>query len=170
MRLALIGYGKMGRMLEQLAPGRAVDLHVGFAPDGLAAVAQRALAAVAPAPFEGNMMLRLNDPLGFLRSIRAWLAVHRPPDARSVSIRVTDADVTASIEWRAFGVAIGTRELPEHVDQYPGVIPAEFLDLLTRPLDADAGRTLGVVGVAGDLRQVPQVALAGAGAVQRTFE
>jgi hypothetical protein len=62
-------------------------------------------------------MLRLNDPAGFLRGIRSWLAANRPPDARSVSIRITDIpETTVSIEWRAFGVAIGSRTLPDHVE------------------------------------------------------
>ena len=62
------------------------------------------------------MMLRVNDPLGFLRAIRGWLARNRPSDARSVSIRVMDAGVTISLEWRAFGLVVGSRELPEHVE------------------------------------------------------
>ena len=108
--------GLIHGVLAALPEGATIDLNVGFAPDPLAAIAAERLADREPVPYGGNMMLRLNDPLGFLRSIRAWLAVHRPPDARSVSIRVVDADVTVSIEWRAFGVAIGSRELPEHME------------------------------------------------------
>jgi hypothetical protein len=31
----------------------------------------------------GNMMLRLNDPLAFLRGIHGWVAANRPPDAQA---------------------------------------------------------------------------------------
>jgi len=89
---------------------------VGFAPDGLTDAAASALPDVTPEAYPGNMMVRLNDPAGFLRGIRSWLAAHKPADARSVSIHVTDSDVTVSVEWRAFGVAIGSRELPDHVE------------------------------------------------------
>jgi GNAT superfamily N-acetyltransferase len=112
---AAIG-GLVRHVLERLAAGQQIDLHVGFAPDGLAAVAGRALPNVAPAPYEGNMMLRLNDPAGFLRGIRGWLAGLRSADSRSVSIGVADAGVTVSLEWRAFGLAVGSRRLPEHVE------------------------------------------------------
>lgn len=103
-------------VLERLAPGASMDVQVGFAPDGLVALAEGRCGGVAPTPYDGNMMLRLNDPAGFLRGIRGWLAARRPPDARSVSIRVTDLDTTISIEWRAFGLAIGSRELADHVE------------------------------------------------------
>lgn len=112
---AAIG-GLVGRVLGNLEPGQSIDLHAGFAPDGLPALVASALPGVAPAPYEGNMMLRLNDPARFLRGIRGRLAALRPADRRSVSVRVTDAEVTVSLEWRPFGLAVGSRELPDHVE------------------------------------------------------
>ena len=108
--------GLVGRVLANLGPGQSIDLHAGFAPDGLPGVVAAALPGMAPAPYEGNVMLRLNDPAGFLRGIRGWLAALRPADRRSVSVRVTDAEVTVSLEWRPFGLAVGSRELPDHVE------------------------------------------------------
>jgi predicted N-acetyltransferase YhbS len=109
--------GLLRHVLERLGPDATVDVHTGFAPDGLAALAAGPLAATPVVPYDGNMMLRLNDPAGFLRGIRGWLAANRPPDARSVSIAITDMPETpVSIEWRAFGVAIGSKRLPEHVE------------------------------------------------------
>ncbi len=112
---AAIG-GLVARVVGGLADDAAIDLHVGFAPDGLEVLATAALAGRAPVPFAGNMMLRLNDPAGFLRAIRGWLVTNRPGDSRSVSFTVVDAGVTVSIESRAFGVAIGSKVLPGHVD------------------------------------------------------
>jgi len=108
--------GLLRHVLEPLGPDETVDIQTGFAPDGLAALIDGPLAGAPAVPYDGNMMLRLNDPAGFVRGIRGWLAAHRPPDARSVSVRVTDAGALLSIEWRAFGVAIGSKELPEHVE------------------------------------------------------
>jgi GNAT superfamily N-acetyltransferase len=108
--------GLVRHVLERLPADASVDLQLDFAPDGLAGVARAALEDRTPAPFEGNMMLRLNDPTGFLRGIRGWLAGLRPADRRSVSIHVADADVTVSLEWRAFGLAVGSQTLPEHVE------------------------------------------------------
>lgn len=108
--------GLVHHVLEGLPAGVTVDAQVGFAPDGLAAILESTLADVRPTPYDGNMMLRLNDPAGFLRGIRSWLVAHRPDEARSVSIRVPDAGVTVGFEWRAFGLAIGARELPEHLE------------------------------------------------------
>jgi GNAT superfamily N-acetyltransferase len=108
--------GLVRHALERLGPGQSVDLQAGYAPDGLAELAESALGEVDVIRYDGNMMLRLNDPAGFLRGIRGWLVARRPPDARSVSIRVVDAEVTVSFEWRAFGLAIGARQLPEHVE------------------------------------------------------
>ena len=64
----------------------------------------------------------------------------------------------------------GGREAAEHVDQHPRIVAPVLLDLLARPLRRDAGRAPGVVGIAGDLGEVPQPPLAGEGAVQRAFE
>ena len=109
--------GLMRHVLRrQAADAPPLDLQAGFAPDGLERIVATTLVDRQPLPFGGNMMLRVNDPLGFLRAIRGWLARNRPSDARSVSIRVTDAGVTISLEWRAFGLAVGSRELPEHVE------------------------------------------------------
>jgi predicted N-acetyltransferase YhbS len=107
--------GLVRRVLGGLATGASIELHVGFAPDGLAGLAAARLADVVPMPFSGNMMLRLNDIPGFFRSIRGWMAQRRPPAVVSVSIEVVDADVTLSLEWRAFGLAIGTRTFPTHL-------------------------------------------------------
>ena len=108
--------GLVRHVLQDLASGQSVDLHVGFAPDGLAALAGNELADRVPVPYDGNMMLRLNDPVGFLRGIRSWIVERRSPEARSVSIRVVDAGVTISLEWRPFGLTIGTQILPGHVE------------------------------------------------------
>jgi hypothetical protein len=108
--------GLLRHVLAALPADATIDAHTGFAPDGLAALVDGPFAAVPAVPWDGNMMLRLNDPAGFLRGIRSWLAANRPDDARSVSIAVTDiAETVVSIEWRAFGVAIGSKTLPTHV-------------------------------------------------------
>jgi hypothetical protein len=109
--------GLLRHVLERLAPDATIDVHTGFAPDGLAPLVGGPLAPTPAVPYDGNMMLRLNDPAAFLRSIRGWLAANRPPDARSVSIALTDIpETTVSIEWRAFGVAITSKRLPEHLE------------------------------------------------------
>jgi hypothetical protein len=108
--------GLIRAVLDGLADGATIDLQVGYAPDPLPSIATARLGDRAVVPSSGNMMLRLNDPLGFLRGVRGWLAANRPADARSVSIRVTDADQTIGFEWRASGMSIGTRELDEHVE------------------------------------------------------
>jgi GNAT superfamily N-acetyltransferase len=108
--------GLLRHVLERLGPDQSVDQQVDFAPDGLAAVAADRLADVEPKPFDGNMMLRLNDPAAFLRAIRPWLSARRTPEARSTSVRVVDAGVTVALEWDASGLAIGSRRVPDHVD------------------------------------------------------
>jgi hypothetical protein len=108
--------GLLRSVLERLPEGASIDMQVRFAPDPLAAIAAERLADRSPTPYDGNMMLRLNDPLAFLRGIRGWLAARRPDAAPSISIRVPDAGQTVSLAWRAFGVSIGEDTLPEHVE------------------------------------------------------
>ena len=107
--------GLIRSALERLGADETIDLQQGFAPSVLDAVADQALAAVPLAPYTANMMVRLNDPIGYLRSIRPWLAQLGTSIADAVSIDVTDADLTISIEPRPFGMAIGTRRLDRHV-------------------------------------------------------
>lgn len=89
-------------VLGALAPRETIGLSTGFAPDPLAAVAESALPGVRPQPDAGNMMVRLNDPAAFLRSMRPWLARAVPRDLEAFSVHVTDAGVTISIERRPF--------------------------------------------------------------------
>ncbi len=62
------------------------------------------------------MMVRLNDPIAYLRAVRPWLAQLGASVADATSIDVTDAGLTVSIEPRPFGMAIGTRRLDRHVE------------------------------------------------------
>ena len=108
--------GLVRHALERLGPDETIDLQEGFAPGVLDTVADRALAAVAPTPFGGNMMVRLNDPIGYLRAVRPWLAQAGASIADATSVDVTDANLTVSIEPRPFGMAIGVRRLDRHVE------------------------------------------------------
>jgi predicted N-acetyltransferase YhbS len=108
--------GLIRGVLEQLEPGATIDLQVGFAPDPLIAIAAADFGDVPAVPYDGNMMLRLNDPAAFLRSIRGWLARRLPPAANDVSIDVVDMGLIVSIERRPFGLAIGSRLLPNRIE------------------------------------------------------
>ncbi len=112
--------GLLRRVLAGLGSGQALDLQVGFVPDPFDAIAARALAGVEGTPYGGSMMIRLNDPAGFLRSIRSWLAAAVPRDAPAVTIHVTDPadglDEVVSVERRPYGFAIGERRHPVAVD------------------------------------------------------
>jgi len=107
--------GLVRHVLARLAPAETIDLHVGFAPDTLADVAATRLDGVEPTPFAGNMMVRLNDPTAFLRSVRPWLARQGGLISDAVSIEVADTGELVSIEPRPFGMAIGSRQLDRHV-------------------------------------------------------
>jgi predicted N-acetyltransferase YhbS len=103
-------------VLGRLPPGATIDLPVGFAPDPLDTVAAEALADASPTPSDGDMMVRLNDPAEFLRSIRSWLGRRKDVIDGSVSIGLTDLDGLVSFEPGASGLEIGSRRHPRHVD------------------------------------------------------
>ena len=59
------------------------------------------------------------------------------------------------------------RELAEHSDLNPRVVPAVGRDLLASVLDRDAGRALWIVGVGSDLDDAPEATGLGASGVER---
>ena len=89
--------GLIRHVLQRLAAGTSVALHVGFAPDALDGAARSVLPGRVPAPLPGNLMARLNDPAAFLRRIRGWLEGHTPATRRSASVHVVDAGLTISL-------------------------------------------------------------------------
>ncbi len=107
--------GLVHHVLNGLAPEAFVDLHVGFAADGLEAIAADHLLDCAPAPFDGNVMIRINDVAGLMRAIWPWLAA-RMPHGRPVSVHVPDAGVTVSFEPQAFGIVVADRQMPDHLE------------------------------------------------------
>ncbi len=115
--------GLVHHVLNGLAPEAFVDLQVGFAADGLDAIAADGLDAIAadhlpdcaPAPFDGNVMIRINDVGGLLRAIRPWLAA-RMPHGRAVSVHIPDAGVTVSFERHANGLVVADRQMPDHTE------------------------------------------------------
>ncbi len=108
--------GLIRHVLDASGAEAAVEVAVGFAPDALAAAVMRAIPERAVTPSRGDMMVRLNDPVAFARSIRGWLEARAGSDRRSVSVGVVDAGVTVAFEWSGASLAIGTGRLPEHVD------------------------------------------------------
>ena len=69
-------------VLERLPAGRPSSSSSGMRPTPAGIAADR----LADRPIQsstGNMMLRLNDPLAFLRGIHGWVAANRPPDAQA---------------------------------------------------------------------------------------
>lgn len=109
--------GLVGHALERRAPGGPTQLHVGVAPDGLAGAVRAALPGRVPDPSTDDMMVRLNDPVAFLRAIRGWLEAHTPVTARrAISMRVVDAAVTVSLDWSGSGLTIGSARRADHAE------------------------------------------------------
>lgn len=63
-----------------------------------------------------NMMLRINDIPGFFNRIAPWIARRNADRDLSVSIHVTDADQTVSLDFRNGKLTVGSDRRPPHLE------------------------------------------------------
>ncbi len=101
--------------LASLADDNPVTVHTSLCPTVLYELMHAKVADRRGGSGE-NTMLRINDIPGFLGRIAPWLERRNAGTDASVSIRVTDADQTVSLDFRGGRLSIGTERRTQHLE------------------------------------------------------
>ena len=103
------------RALLELAEDAAETVHENLIPTTLGRVLEAKLPQRREPVTSGPMMVRINDPLGFMRKISPWLAQQGGGEERAFSVRLIDREQNLSFAWGGGGFSLGKDRLePEY--------------------------------------------------------